>query len=163
MKNKALTYVLLIVVGIIWYQVFFRVKDNLLGEETTIPKPNEMLASVNIISRDTVALNIDYRDPFRYKKGARISSAVNDMNRPLSNTPQVARPQKPTFVWPKITYHGLIRNRSSKAPLALVRVDGLVYNLRERDEIFNSIYVKSIGTNELVVRYKKHTQTIPIQ
>jgi hypothetical protein len=161
MKSKALTYVMVIIVGIIWYQVFFRVKDNLSGEDTEIPKPNESFASVRIISRDTVDLNVDYRDPFNYEKMARpvaIGNDMNDFDRNPRPIPQ--RSRKPEFVWPKVTYHGLIRNRSSKSPLGLVRLDGLVYHLRIGEEIYNEIYVKSIGTEELVLRYKKLSKAI---
>lgn len=158
MKNKALTYVLLLVVGVIWYQVFFRVKNNLTADETNIPQPNQSLASVRIISRDTIDLNVDYRDPFRYEKMARPVTSSDDVSRSSRGSHRVQRiPTKPEFVWPKVTYHGLIRNRESTAPLGLIRVDGMVYNLRIGDEIFNEIYVKSIEKDELVVRYKKLT------
>lgn len=161
MKSKPLTYVMVIVVGIIWYQVFFRVKGNLSEEDSEIPKPNQSLASVRIISRDTVDLNVDYRDPFNYEKMMRpiaTGNEMNDLNRNPQPVPQ--RSRAPEFVWPKVTYHGLIRNRSSREPLGLVRIDGLVYNLRVGEEIFNEIYVKSIGTNELVLRFKKLSKSI---
>ena len=48
MKNKALTYVLLLVVGLIWYQVFYRVADNLFPEDSLPPDPNSaMMAMVH--------------------------------------------------------------------------------------------------------------------
>ncbi len=153
MKSKALTYVMLIVVGIIWYQVFFRVKNNLMGDDTEVPKPNQANISVNAIARDTVELNVDYRDPFHYDKVVKGVSLVSDAQL-AQTTPKPIKPRKrkPQFVWPKVSYHGLIRNRSSKHPLALVRVDGLVYNLRKGEEIFNGIIVKDISTDQVVLR-----------
>lgn len=147
---------MLIVVGIIWYQVFFRVKNNLMGDDTEIPKPNQAFTAINAIARDTVALNLDYRDPFDYEKMAQNVSLLSEVSKVDPNprpTPRVNT--KPQFVWPNISYHGLIRNRKSEKPLALVRVDGLVYNLRLGDEIFNSIYIKSIDPESLTIRYKK--------
>lgn len=161
MKNKALTYVLLIVVGIIWYQVFFRVKNNLTGEDGKIPKPNEAMVSVNAIARDTVDLHVDYRDPFRYQKMAtRISLTSVSPKEPKNRASQVRRPSKPQFAWPAISYHGLIRNRKSEKPLALIRVDGMVYNLRLGDEIFNGIYIKSIEPDILTIAHKKLRKSI---
>ncbi|XOV67603.1 MAG: hypothetical protein ACFHU9_00245 [Fluviicola sp.] len=156
MKNKALTYVLLIVVGIIWYQVFFRVKGNLLDDDTEVPKPNQAIAAVHAIARDTVQLHADYRDPFNYEKMARNIPLLSETPKPPT-TPRAAvkRSTQPQFAWPNISYHGLIRNRTSEKPLALIRVDGLVYNLRLGDEIFNSIYIKAIEPDFLTIRYKK--------
>jgi len=160
MKNKALTYLMLIVVGVIWYQVFFRVKGSLMGEDAEIPTPNQTVASVQIYSRDTVELHVDYRDPFRYIKIAKnVSITPDESKRP--NPVQVrSRPLPAQFQWPNVSYHGLIRNRNSKNPLGLVRVDGLVYNLRPGDEIFNSIYIKSVTSDSLVIGYKKLRKSI---
>lgn len=162
MKSKALTYIMLVVVGIIWYQVFFRVKGNLTGEDAEVPKPNESLATIRAISRDTVALKVDYRDPFHYKKTARSVSMNNDANQPpvarVANKRPIVR--KPQFAWPVLTYHGLVRNRKSDKPLALIHSDGLIYNLRPGDEIFNSVYVKSVAPDSLVINHKKLRKTI---
>lgn len=162
MKSKALTYIMLIVVGIIWYQVFFRIKNNLMGEDAEVPKPNQAFTAVNAIARDTVDLNADYRDPFDYEKlaGSSISLLADAPKVTTSPKPQPIRKSKPQFAWPNISYHGLIRNRKSEKPLALIRVDGLVYNLRLGDEIFNSIYIKSIEPDFLTIKYMKLEKTI---
>ncbi|MCR9171959.1 MAG: hypothetical protein NXI10_05680 [bacterium] len=161
MKSKALTYVMLVVVGIIWYQVFFRVKNNLLGEDDTIPNPNQSFEQVNAMARDTVDLQVNYRDPFRYEKMTTNLPLLSESPKPPAN-PRAAmnRNPKPQFAWPNISYHGLIRNRKSSKPLALIRVDGLVYNLRLGDEIFNSIYIKSIEPEMLTIKYKKLEKTV---
>lgn len=152
---------MLIVVGIIWYQVFFRVKNNLMGEDTAVPKPNQAQVSVNAIARDTVDLNLDYRDPFDYEKLAKSVTVSSAPTIPTKNPRPISRSvTKQEFAWPNISYHGLIRNRKSNKPLALVRVDGLVYNLRLGDEIFNSIYIKSIEPETLTIGYKKLRKTV---
>lgn len=158
MKNKALTYILLIVVGLIWYKVFFRVKDNLFGEDGEIPAPNELLRDIRIASRDTVKLHLDYRDPFYLEKPKPISMAAPEPV--VRNTPPPKRNQTPTFNWPKTEYYGLIRNRKSKEPLGLLRVDGLIMNLREGEEIFNGIVVKDINSEALTLQFKSHKKTI---
>lgn len=151
---------MLIVVGVIWYQVFFRVKGSFMGEDAEVPTPNQTLASVQIYSRDTVELHADYRDPFRYVKIARNVSMTSDEPKRPNPTPVRNRPTPPQFQWPNISYHGLIRNRDSKNPLALVRVDGLVYNLRSGDEIFNSFYIKSVTPDSLIIGYKKLRKSV---
>jgi len=163
MKNKALTYALLVVVGIIWYQVFFRVKNNLTAEDGEIPNPNQAEVSVNAIARDTVDLHLNYRDPFRYQKMA-IPVTLSAEPRATQNTNAAPRrTSKPQFAWPSISYYGLIRNRMSEKPLALIRVDGMVYNLRPGDEIFNGIYIKSIEPDLLTISHKKLSKTIDRQ
>ena len=99
---------MLIVVGVILYQVFFRVKGSLMGEDAEIPTPNQTVASVQIYSRDTVELHVDYRDPFRYIKIAKnVSITPDESKRP--NPVQVrSRPLPAQFQWPNVSYHGLI-------------------------------------------------------
>lgn len=159
MKNKALTYILLIAVGFIWYKVFFRIKDNLTGEDAQVVAPNQQMDQIRIATRDTVELQLNYRDPFGGIKRSIQSGATGEIPvpSPIANTPR--RPPAPQFIWPNIEYYGLIRNRSSKDPLALVKADGLILNLRNGDEIFNEIYVKSIAPDSVIIGYKKKRQT----
>lgn len=155
MKNKALTYILLLGVGFIWYQVFFRIKGNLVDGEDAVLSPNAPIQKIQIASRDTVVLHVNYRDPFHLKKHSIQAQPDLEQQRPpvQNNRPQRAAP--PQFAWPNINYYGLIRNRHSKQALALMRADGLILNLREGDEIFNDIFVRQVTPDSLVLGYKK--------
>ena len=134
-----------------------------MGEDTTVVSPNQSIAAVRIIARDTVNLHANYRDPFQYQKQVRPIASGSFSNTEVQPRRSLqSRPKPPTFVWPKVTYHGLIRNRNSQKPLALIRVDGLVYNLRKGEEIFNGIIVKNITSDLVTLKSGKHEVDVAI-
>ncbi|MDX2362472.1 MAG: hypothetical protein QNK23_16815 [Crocinitomicaceae bacterium] len=158
MKSKALTYGLLIVVALIWYQVFFRVKDGLLGDPQI--GENDQLSGPQFsdfsITRDTFDLKVDYRDPF----GETEVKSQPTLQNPNVQAPEVRRPPKPQFVWPPITYLGRVRKTGSRNPLAIVNIDGIQLMVRRGDELYNDIIVKAIGRDSLVVVFKKNKKVL---
>ena len=141
MKSKKLTYVLLIVVALIWYKVFFRVKDSLFGSSeefglTVQSAPIELL----VTNKDTVVLDLNYRDPF----GTQNKPEIVD-NEPLE---QVEKPVfKEQFVWPAINFMGRVQKTNSTNPLAIVRIDGIQLFVRKNDELFGDFRIKKIADN----------------
>jgi hypothetical protein len=157
MKNKALTYVLLLVVGLIWYQVFYRVSDNFFGEEVAVPSPNSPLQGDLSIERDTFALQANYRDPF-IEERAVVAQVEAGPQRPPA--PQPVRPAKIKPAWPAMTYFGQVRKTESKNPLAILKVDGMQLMLRRGDEVFNDIFLKEIWRDSVQLTMKKEKKTI---
>lgn len=156
MKNKALTYVLLVVVAAIWYQVFFRVKGSLVGtDEAITPLTDQAHMQMPVFSRDTFELLANYRDPFGETK---INAPTVDV--PVTEVIGVPKPPKPVFTWPSIHYLGQVKKTSSKNPLAIVNIDGLQLMVRTGDELFNDIKVKRIGRDSIVVVYKRKTKVV---
>lgn len=153
MKNKALTYVLLLVVGLIWYQVFHRVTDNLFPEDSIPPDPNSAMMANFSMERDTFAIQAEYRDPFVEEKKPSISLEELGPPRPPVQAPP--RAAKPKTQWPPIIYFGQVRRTSSKDPLAIIKVDGLQLMLRRGEEMFNDITLKEIWRDSVLVSYKK--------
>ncbi len=152
MKNKTLTYVLLAVVGIIWYQVFFRVKGSLFGEEEAVPPTVNVASVVPNVERDTFKLNANYRDPFGETK-VPIAIPVENARPPVvRNNP---RPKRIETQWPPIQYFGMIRKTESRNPLAILKVDGIQLMLREGEEMFNEITLKRIERDSILVMYKR--------
>ena len=146
-----MTYVLLGVVAIIWYQVFFRVKDNLFGEETTVVQPNQQMAIFEPIVRDTFLLNANYRDPFGETKLGHTSAPPTSIQ-PASAS--VTSPPKMPTPWPAIGYFGQVVRKSSKNPLAIISVDGYKHTMRKGESIYDGILVKGVGRDSIVIRYK---------
>jgi len=160
MKSKSLTYLLLAVVGIIWYQVFFRVKDTLFAENAALNAQSQQHVSFQLLSRDTVELKANYRDPFHLKKGTPNNGLLEELppQRPVQNA--IVRSVKPQMLWPDMRYYGLVRRNESNKPLALLKADGLLFNLRLGDEIYNSMYVRVITPDSVVIRLGKHQKTV---
>ena len=152
MKNKTLTYVLLIAVAAIWYQVFFRVTGNLFGEDTPIVQPVDNASAIPTVERDTFDLQANYRDPFGETK--KVVAVVNPEQPPpkVRNTP---RPKPPKTVWPPIKYFGMVKKTESQEPLAILKVDGIQLMLRKGEEMFNEITLKEVGRDSIQVVYKR--------
>lgn len=158
MKNKALTGILLVVVGFIWYKVFFRVKDNLFGEGADVEIPQPQQVQFNAIQRDTFQIDLSYRDPFgETNRNRPVQTAQQNAPQPVVNNR--LRQAKPVFQWPNIQYFGQVRRTTSKNPLGIVSIDGFKHHMRKGDQIYDGITVKSIGRDSIVIRYKKKTKT----
>lgn len=152
MKNKGLTIVLVAVVGIIWYKVFFRVKSNLFGEETSFVGNAPPKQTFPTIHRDTFKLNAGYRDPF---SGA--LQPVSDPSTDSLNTVKIERSPAPVYIerWPEVVYYGLIRKTNSKEPLAIIKIDGMQFYLRAGDNILDDYVIKKIYRDSVEVVHGK--------
>ena len=151
MKKKSFTYILLIVVAIIWFQVFARVKGSFFGEEAPEHQPikNSMVMAPKV--KDTFALNANYRDPFQ--DGG--FTAVEEINEnEIEQLMERPKPPPPVY-WPKIKYYGIVRNTESTKPLAIVNVDGVQLMLRKGEEIFDGIKLSAIGRDSILVVNKR--------
>lgn len=158
MKNKALTYGLLIVVAIIWYQVFFRVKGNLFGEDEALASTDGIRHELPSLARDTVDLKVNYRDPFGMIKKSSQSVQLNDGN--IGVAKPRPKPPKPQTVWPSLKYFGLVQKTHSKKPLAIVSVDGIQLMLRKGEEVFDGIYIVKIERDVITIRYRKEIKEV---
>ena len=161
MKNKRFTYVLLIVVGFIYFKLFVRISSN-ISEESTAPvaQIDEMKIG-DIKSKKSFRLKANYQDPFL--KSARIApkpTAGQDPNA-LPPAPKPKK-EKPVVYWPNIKYYGLVQKTSSKKPRALVSIDGTMYKIYPNEEIFDGIVIKSIQRKNIVVSFQKETKTISL-
>lgn len=153
MKNKALTYVLLLVVGVIWYQVFMRVKSNLDAQPEDGITQNANRPDYRPVDRDTFPLNANYRDPFGSAPVAQVLS-----EEPVS-MPQMPPPRKMEEPWPSIKYYGLVRKTESSNPLGIVSIDGMSLHLRKGDEVYENLQIKTITRDSVIVKYKKQMRT----
>lgn len=153
MKNKGLTYALLIVVGIIWYKVFFRVLSNIQDDEEFVVQPNQSNGTLLSIHRDTFTLNASYRDPFGGSLKQHESTAI--VNAPPVINTQKIKAQKVKEQWPSIKYKGLLRKTSSNNPLAIIYIDGIQLQMRKGEEVFDGILIKSIHRDSVVIVYQK--------
>jgi len=122
MKNKKLTYVLGIVVAVIWGVIIYRVivasggsDDNLpVVAKTAVKEPYDD----DKPPKDTIHLLLNYRDPFglvQFKDTTRASAN----KRTVTN-----RTVAPIFDWSFIKYSGYIRNPGSKKLIAIMSING---------------------------------------
>lgn len=158
MKSKPFTYLLLIIVAVIYYNVFFRIKSNLMGEETILSPNTSQTAILKSQIRDTFPLNANYRDPFEgivEKPTPSINLAPNVVQPVVRTPPPPPRPHQ----WPKVKYYGLMKKSTSKKPLCMVNIDDMLFDLREGDYILDGYMIKGIYRDSIVIQYKKIRKT----
>lgn len=153
MKNKGLIYVLLLVVGVIWYNVFFRVVSNFTSDDAAVPPPNEVKTVFQSMHRDNFTLNANYRDPF----GGSPKNTAVVINPAEQTTPKPEKKivKKVEESWPLIQYKGLVKKSTSNDPLAIIYIDGIQLYMRKGERVFDGILVKSVHRDSVVVVYKK--------
>lgn len=153
MKKKSFTYILILVVAVVWFQVFSRIKGTWFGEEV-IENNNVRITNVMVpLPKDTFEINASYRDPFQsgdYKVEVKDSTDQKDKISAINFKPI----PKPVY-WPKIKYYGLVKKTESTKPLAIVNVDGVQLMLRKGEEIFGDIKLTYISRDSIVVMNKK--------
>ena len=150
MKNKGLTYVLLVVVAFVWYKVFVRVASN-FGNEDFVENSRNKAPSIHVQLRDTFQLLANYRDPFGSSKQEHLQVTQSEIQAPPVNFVK----QKPVDNWPKIQYKGLVRRTDSNNPLALVYIDGNALQMRKGEIIFDGIQIKGVYRDSIVILYQK--------
>jgi hypothetical protein len=161
LKNKRFTYILLLVVGFIYFKLFVRISSN-ISEESNLPvaQINEMQIE-NIRSKKSFRLKANYPDPFLKNSGIVQKTAANlDPNAP----PPLPKPkkEKPIVYWPSIKYYGIVQKSSSKKPRALISVDGTMYKIYPNEEIFDGLVVKSIKRESIEFYFQRETKTIQL-
>ena len=154
MKNKALTGILIVVVGFIWYKAFFRVKDSFFGEETQdiVEQQNQPISFARL-SRDTFSIHLDYRDPFGDTKKSYAGAPPQANSGRQKRVNQ--RTVRPPVVWPEIVYFGQVRRTGSEDPLAIIGIDGYKHTVRKGERLYDGIKVNIIGRDSLVIMYNK--------
>jgi hypothetical protein len=123
MKNKKMTYVLGLLVLLVWGMIIYRIfssvnrddnyKSNLINPSQKEPYNDYA------IKDDTTKLRLNYRDPF--------SPAGHDTVPPITIKRSISTikslPQ-PAFNWSFVRYSGYIRNPDSKKLIAIMSING---------------------------------------
>lgn len=157
MKNKPLTFVLLGVVALLYYNIFFKVKGYLQDKnELSVVEPNRPNVSSVQLIKDTIILKLDYRDPFGQSNMMVINNDLDSLNK----IKESIKYKQPEYVnWPDIKYHGLLKRTSSSKPLGILSVDGYKHQIRKQENLYDGLVILSMNAEAVKVRYKKETKT----
>lgn len=156
MKNKTFTFILLGIVGFVWFKVFVRIGSNFAQDPTPLPESNRQINIKKIVEPKDFALHADYRDPF----SGRLIESVESNSVPAPSSIQDPESQMRTtkvsvpIYWPSIRYHGFVRNINSTGQRILLSIDGTIFKLKVQDRVLDDIQVISANREEVKLRYK---------
>jgi len=162
MKNKKLTYLLIVIVAGLWGLIIYRVIGAMAADDdtaTTVSAP-VVKETFNDFSlpKDTAKLLLNYHDPFGLakKRDTIISKAEPISHKSL---PVVT---KPALNWSFITYSGYIRNPSTKKLVALVSINGQSTTLSEGESKSRVKLIKNLR-DSITISYEGKIKVISIK
>ena len=130
MKNKPITYLLIVSVAAVWGIIFYRMFSG-TGNEEMDRRPTVRLGSVNeslddYKFKDTFKLALNYRDPFLGNLLNKIETAPVENIAENSSAVAFIRPKpiKPQINWEMIKYNGCIINPLGKRVVAIMIING---------------------------------------
>jgi hypothetical protein len=144
MKNKKFTYVLGLLVLIVWGVILYRIIGSLGNDDEEFQPIRQVVKeSYNDfeVTKDTTKLLLNYRDPFgltTYKDTTRKVTV-----KPLSAKMGQAIIKQP-FDWGFIKYSGYIRNPGSKKLIAVVLINGKTVMMAEGETAERVTLVKNL-------------------
>ena len=165
MKNKPLTYVLLLVVVVVWgmiiYRVFVAVSAN---DGADLPQPiaaADKKEAPNDYApvKDTTKLMLNYRDPFGAAEDK--DTAVIAVNKLIKMPSMAARPFVQPINWGFIRYSGYIVSAGSKKPLAMLSINGRNVTLAEGEQSDNVKLLRN-AKDSVKVAFQGKTKFIKI-
>ncbi len=130
-KNKTLTYALIIVVACLWGYIAYRIFSAVTTKDDDLPQPVKMEKEAYNdyeLPSDTTKLMLNYRDPFGILKPK--NTVVTHSKNPGAIKITTLAP-KPVMNWSFISYSGYIRNPATKKLVALISINGQSYALSE--------------------------------
>ena len=151
----------MIVVAVIWYQVFIRVKSNIATDEAPVTANVGAPGGKPLLPREQFQLKANYRDPFTGDlSGAAEPAAVTPPPVTQSFTePPVPKPKPLPPQWPAIKYYGFVRKTTAVLPRTLLHIDGSFYQLKQGDAVLDNILIKKTYRDSVVINYRKQNRT----
>jgi hypothetical protein len=161
MKNKKLTYFLVVAVLVVWGLIIYRIVGAIdTGDDTTGFMPaltKKEPFNDYTLPKDTSKLSLNYRDPFgliQFKDTVKLVSHERTVRNVSIATPPMN--------WGFIRYAGYIRNPGSKELIALVQINGKSANMRVGDVVDQVKLIKNMQ-DSVKVLFNGKTKFITIQ
>lgn len=161
MKNKKTIYVLLPIVLLIWGAVMYQFFYFSTAEELQTTTSNEfILKPIDIKERDTVVINVKYRDPFLGKMYAEKGNETiaKKKTTKFKKAPKIVEP----IVWPTIVYKGIVSDTKEKNKVFMLIINGQTFLMR-KGETENEIFLKEGDRESVYVKYKGNLNLILLQ
>lgn len=151
MKNKRNTYILLVVVLIIWGLIAYKIISSLSSDDAEIPQQNTDVSfhPKPLKKADTFNIKTHERDPF------------------LGTIEKPKKPSKPRVIHKEpeieipISYSGFIKDQNTGQKVFFVHINNQQYLMKVNEVIDNVKLVKG-NENEITVSYNKNRKTIKL-
>lgn len=158
MKNRKLTYFLIVAVLLVWGFALYQIVGALWkGEEESFLQTDDVREGTFHSHDEHFAIKANYRDPFLGKVTLANHSGLSKMS-PVKTVKQAVVQQKlrlPQFDMSFVTYIGKIKNQKTGKEVALVSIHGNQYFLSDGAMVDSVTLVKSYK-DSIEVRFRKN-------
>jgi hypothetical protein len=155
MKKKQFSIVLIILVGIIWYNVFLRVKSNFVAEDSLL-----QIVKTNTIrplkKRETFVLDLDFIDPFLKTGNSSLQDDLDVVDEASSEPDEYIPP--PPLKWPNIKFIGIIKKQGSTHPLVLLNVDKKLFKIKPLEHIYGELSLSKVFRDSIEMKFGDEKQ-----
>jgi hypothetical protein len=154
MKNKKNIYILLPLVLLIWAAVMYQFFSFSSPDDTTLTSSNDFkLKPFEIKKRDSVAINVNYRDPFLGKLFVVQNSNSSALKKKTNIKKAKVVVEVPELVWPKTQYKGIVSDTKDKIKVYMLIIDGQTF-LMKKGETQKGVFLKEGDRESIYIQYK---------
>ena len=168
MKNKKVTFALIVSVAAVWGIIFYRIFAA-SAEDDPLPRPvvhqaNSYESLDDYLVKDTFKLVLNYRDPFLDKEDPKPDTTTITPKTVSSAgfNPVRISTHKKFINWDIVKYTGHITNPESKKMVCILTVNGKEYMLSEGQSADGVKLIKS-GRDSVKVLYRDKMKFIKQQ
>ena len=165
MKNKGVTYLLLVIVCAIWGIIIFRIIKGMSGDEEINTVNNSQTFTSNDKAEETYNIIASYRDPFlggirQVYSHSEQSASSTTQTRVVKPKTVIAKPITPALPptpavvidWSFIHFKGLISNKGGKA-VGIVSINGNEHIITANDQV-GDVKITALNKDSVSVVYK---------
>lgn len=162
MKNKIVTWVLIVSVFFIWGIIFYNIFQIKFDEQSVISTNTSVKQSYFIQvdnSKYVANLNTDLRNPFTdHVEKIKVANPQNISDKPAIITKVIKAPVN----WNAIAYKGYIQNLREKITTAILSFNGKEFMIHE-GESKHGIQLVKHAIDSVKLKYKKESKFLSIK
>lgn len=153
LKNKKITYLLILLVILIWSVIFYRIYTNFSGKEQKVENLQPTVAGIENDIQDSVfTLSLNYPDPF-LKGMEKIYDRVTQEETPVNVNYH-------SISWPAIEYRGLLTSRDNNST-GLLKIQSADFLVKQGNE-YASVKIRQMTSDSIFLEYKKEMRWVSI-
>ncbi|WP_435578733.1 hypothetical protein [Gilvibacter sp.] len=150
MNKTLLNKVLIGALVLIWVSVGYKLLKPGQEPVVTSSKPQAVVVAQTEDTRQAFEWEPLVRDPFLNTISKAKKTNETTAKKPLGRPP--TRPKQTSTIWPTIEYFGYVQKERQSAPLALIKINGVLQRLRA-GEAFQSIAIKAVYQDSIAVQF----------
>lgn len=156
MKNKKLTYLLLLLVAIVWGLIFYRIFFG-ISKNKDMPINRNLISTTKEISvSDSFSIQNNYADPFGSMGVAiaRNKDSDGSVHKQNKINDRQERVIPPPINWPSVMYKGKIINTKNNQTALLLNVNGMEFLSGVGKKVGDVVIISTNG-DSILLKYNE--------